>query len=116
MTTKIRPDNRLIIDSTNGVQLPRGTTGQRPNAPGVLSGTIRFNITSDELEVKKSTGWETVTSGAGSAYDPATILSGNLGSVTSDGFTDAFGSEITLINLDLKADGPLITVNLGSVA
>lgn len=116
MPTKISPDDRLIIDSTNGVQLPRGTTGQRPGGARTLSGTIRFNTTLGELEVKKSTGWEIITAGAGSTFDPPSILSGNLGLVTNDGGTDAFGSTITLTKLDLNDDGPILNVDLGSVA
>ena len=64
MTTKIRPDDRLIIDSTNGVQLPRGTDAQRP--ANALPGTIRFNITQGELEVRKgNTDWFTLLRGTG---------------------------------------------------
>lgn len=64
MTTKIRPDDRLIIDSTNGVQLPRGTDSQRP--ANALPGTIRFNTTIGELEVRKGfTDWFTLLRGTG---------------------------------------------------
>jgi len=54
MPTKIRPDDRLIIDSVNGVQLPRGTTAERPAS--AVTGTIRFNTSIGELEVRKGTG------------------------------------------------------------
>jgi len=60
MPTKIRPDDRLIIDSVNGVQLPRGTTAERPASS--VPGTIRFNTSIGELEVRKEeislgSGW-----------------------------------------------------------
>lgn len=54
MPTKIRPDDRLIIDSVNGVQLPRGTTAERPAS--AATGTIRFNTSVGELEVRKGMG------------------------------------------------------------
>jgi len=64
MPTKISPDDRLIIDSTNGVQLPRGTESQRPS--NALPGTIRFNTTAGELEVRKGfTDWYTLLRGSG---------------------------------------------------
>jgi hypothetical protein len=64
MPTKISPDDRLIIDSTNGVQLPRGTESQRPS--NALPGTIRFNTTAGELEVRKGfTDWFTLLRGTG---------------------------------------------------
>ena len=162
MPTKIRPDDRLIIDSVNGVQLPRGTTAERPAS--AVTGTIRFNTSIGELEVRKGTGdsWysllragESVASidagssgerpAAGSegrlwvdltdnriyyddgiqwisvsssqSLDPIAILSsGNMGSITDTGSTDAFGATIEITQLDLADSGPLTNVDLGIVA
>jgi hypothetical protein len=88
MTTKIRPDDRLIIDSTNGVQLPRGTEAQRP--VNALPGTIRFNTTSGELEVRKGfVDWFTLLRGTGVESISAGELvsrpvSGNMGRIWID--------------------------------
>ena len=88
MPTKISPDDRLIIDSTNGVQLPRGTESQRP--ANALPGTIRFNTTVGELEVRKgNTDWFTLLRGTGVESISAGILStrppaGNAGGIWID--------------------------------
>jgi hypothetical protein len=88
MTTKIRPDDRLIIDSTNGVQLPRGTDSQRP--ANALPGTIRFNTTQGELEVRKgNTDWYTLLRGTGVESISAGVISirplpGNAGRIWID--------------------------------
>jgi hypothetical protein len=118
MPTKIKPDDRLIIDSRDGVQLPRGTTLQRPI--GALAGTIRYNVTTSTLELRTggTDHWESISgSSIGSVYDPSTILAGNLGSITTtpNDYIDAFGSVIHPLNLDLGSEGPLVSINLGSL-
>lgn len=118
MPTKIKPDDRLIIDSRDGIQLPRGTTAQRPI--GALPGTLRYNVTTSTLELRTGGAdiWESISGATtGSVYDPATILSGNLGSIVStpNDHLDEFGSVVVTLNLDLGISGPLVPINLGSI-
>lgn len=53
MTTKIKTDDLYVIENPIGIQLPRGTTGQRPT--DAKTGTLRFNVSSGEMELKKGT-------------------------------------------------------------
>lgn len=58
MTTKIRASGLLIIESTGAIQLPRGTDAERPVA---LAGTLRYNLTRNELEMRTHTNtWSAV--------------------------------------------------------
>ena len=51
MTTKIKSDDLYAIENPIGLQLPRGTTGQRP--ADARTGTVRFNITTGEVELRR---------------------------------------------------------------
>ena len=57
-TETITPDNTgvLTIGGTQGVELPVGTTGQRPST-GLIAGTLRFNTSLVSLEVYNGAGW-----------------------------------------------------------
>jgi hypothetical protein len=68
------PDEKVIIDSNIGMQLPRGTTSQRPAA--TTAGIIRYNTTNDLIEVSDGSNWLAHGSGGGS------------GSTTLAGLTD----------------------------
>jgi hypothetical protein len=45
----------VVINSTNNVLLPKGTTAERPITPVV--GMIRFNTTTTEVEVYQGSAW-----------------------------------------------------------
>ena len=47
----------LIINGTDYVQLPVGTTAQRPTAPAI--GMMRVNSTTNALEMYTGTAWAT---------------------------------------------------------
>ena len=54
----------VIFNSTGSIQLPSGTTAQRPGSP--TNGDIRYNSTDLEVESYKNGNWLNVGSGAGS--------------------------------------------------
>ncbi len=54
----------VIFNSTGSIQLPSGTTAQRPGSP--TNGDIRYNSTDHEVEAYKNGNWLNVGSGAGS--------------------------------------------------
>ena len=54
----------VIFNSTGSIQLPAGTTAQRPGSP--TNGDIRYNSTDHEVEAYKNGNWLNVGSGAGS--------------------------------------------------
>ena len=53
----------VIFNSTGSIQLPSGTTAQRPGSP--TNADIRYNSTEHEVEVYKNGSWEEVGSGTG---------------------------------------------------
>ena len=56
----VAKDPRIVLDVTNTLQLPKGTTAQRPGntAPAATTdGIMRYNITSGEVEVRSSGQW-----------------------------------------------------------
>ena len=57
------PDEKVIIDSNIGMQLPRGTTGERPAA--TTAGIIRYNTTNDLIEVSDGSNWSALGIGLG---------------------------------------------------
>lgn len=68
------PNDQIVIDSTVGIQLPRGTDGERPS--DTLAGIIRYNTTSSAVEVSTGSGWSSFASSSQS------------GSTTLHGLTD----------------------------
>ena len=53
----------VIFNSTGSIQLPSGTTAQRPGSP--TNGDLRYNSTEHEVEAYKNGGWANVGSGQG---------------------------------------------------
>lgn len=53
-------DDQVILDSTNVMLVPKGTTGQRPTSPS--AGHLRYNTTTNQLESYQgaSAGWREV--------------------------------------------------------
>tara|TARA_R100001594_G_scaffold150668_1_gene213316 strand:+ start:9567 stop:10163 length:597 start_codon:yes stop_codon:yes gene_type:complete len=55
----------VIFNSTGSIQLPSGTTAQRPGSP--TNGDIRYNSSDHQVETYKNGSWENVGSGEGGA-------------------------------------------------
>ena len=51
-------DDQVIVDSTNVMLIPKGTTAQRPATP--TNGHLRYNITTNQLEAYQNTAWREV--------------------------------------------------------
>lgn len=50
--------DQVIVDSTNVMLVPKGTTTERPTSP--TSGHVRYNTTLNELEVYSESEWRSV--------------------------------------------------------
>lgn len=48
---------RIITNSTNSLQLPVGSTAQRPAATATFEGQIRYNSETDQLEAYQASQW-----------------------------------------------------------
>ena len=53
----------VVLNSTGSIQLPSGTTAQRPGSP--TNADIRYNSTEHEVEVYKNGAWSDIGSGQG---------------------------------------------------
>lgn len=51
-------DGQVIMDSTNAMLVPKGTTGQQPTA--FVNGHVRYNTTTDEFEFYSDNEWRKV--------------------------------------------------------
>lgn len=69
-------DDQIILDSTNTMLVPIGTTAQRPTSP--VNGHIRYNTTDNRFEAYEAGVWDGIRSAAPSSYAP--ITQQNLGS------------------------------------
>ena len=69
-------NNQVILDSTNTLLIPKGTTAQRPTSP--VNGHIRYNTTDNRFEAYEAGQWDGLKTAAPSAYAP--ITQQNLGS------------------------------------
>lgn len=61
----VGPGNRVVVNATGGLLLPKGTTSQRPQLSGIrqpadANGTIRYNTTTKSLEAYIDNVWEIV--------------------------------------------------------
>jgi hypothetical protein len=52
-------DPRIVLDNTNSLQLPSGTTAERPSGSVVsINGLIRYNEETNEIEVRSAGVWK----------------------------------------------------------
>lgn len=52
-------DARIVLDNTNSLQLPSGTTAERPSGSIIgINGLIRYNESTDEIEVRSAGVWK----------------------------------------------------------
>lgn len=63
-------DDQIILDSTNAMFVPKGTTAQRPTNP--VDGHIRYNTTDNRFEAYEAGQWDGIRSAAPSTYAPIT--------------------------------------------
>ena len=78
----------LILNTTTALQIPVGTTGQRPTAS---TGQIRWNSTDGAIEVYNGTAWTAVGTGSSNKV---------LDTFTGDGSTTTFTLSVTPANED----------------
>ncbi len=118
MATKFKSsveiDGYLSLTSGNWVQVPDGTTTQRPGSPTV--GMFRYNTTTDEFEgyFGATPAWGAIGGGGGTVTEAfKTIAVSGMTDIVADGPTDtltvAAGSNITL-----TTDAVTDTLTIGS--
>jgi len=69
-------NDQIIVDSTNVMLVPKGTTAQRPSSPN--NGHLRYNTTDNRFEIYEAGAWYGIRIAAPSTYAP--ITQQNLGS------------------------------------
>lgn len=74
--------NRVVMNATGGLMLPKGTTSQRPLLSGVrqptdANGTIRYNSTTSTIEAYVGGAWVTVASPLAAAITKQTLGPGD---------------------------------------
>ena len=86
-------DARIVLDNSNSLQLPSGSTTERPSGSIVLiDGLMRYNETTDEIEVRSDGVWrrlaykepnsiqvQTGPSGGGAIWEGNSIDGGTTG-------------------------------------
>ncbi len=72
LTTGPRP--RIIMENSNSLKLPKGTTVERPDPAVLENGMIRYNTSTDELEARQATAWRKIA-----FKEPTLITQQNLG-------------------------------------
>ena len=120
MATKFKSsveiDGYLSLTSGNWIQVPDGTTAQRPGSPAV--GMFRYNTTTDEFEgyFGSTPAWGAIGGGGGTVTEAfKTIAVSGQSSIVADSATDtlnvAAGSNVT-VTTDAATD----TLTIGSTA
>lgn len=75
--------NRIVMNATGALQLPKGSSGQRPNPlTGIrqstdANGMIRYNTSSSAVEAYISGGWVSIGFAAGATVSKQTLGPGN---------------------------------------
>ena len=80
----------VVINSTTALQLPVGTTGERPGSPS--AGDLRFNSTDTKAEIYDGTGWTAVGGGAVGGGGQAVFFENELTVSTSYTITASRGA------------------------
>lgn len=77
------PGNRVVTDATGGFLLPKGTTAQRAQTSGGIrtptdgNGTIRYNTSTNSVEVYIAGVWQTITAPPPTAITKSTLGPGD---------------------------------------
>lgn len=53
-------DPRIIMENSNSLQIPRGTTTQRPDSVVWINGMMRYNTTTNQFEFRQADQWRAV--------------------------------------------------------
>lgn len=78
-TDTANPGNRVVMNATGGLMLPKGTTNQRPKLSGNIrqptdaNGTIRYNTTTSSIEAYVGGAWEVVRAPGASTVTKSTL-------------------------------------------
>jgi hypothetical protein len=86
------PNAVVTINATSALQLPSGATAQQP-VP-VYGGAIRWNNTTNNLEVYNGTGWQSL-----------------LGQITNQTITPDGSSSIYTLDFNTTAEGIIVSIN-----
>lgn len=81
------PGNRVVINATGGMMLPKGTTAERPQLSSVrqptdANGTIRYNTSTSSIEAYVGGAWEVVRAPGASSITKQTLGPGDGTAVT----------------------------------
>lgn len=76
------PGGRVVIDTTGGLMLPKGSTAERPQLTGVrqptdANGTIRYNTSTNQIEAYVGNTWVVVASPVAAAITKQTLGPGD---------------------------------------
>ena len=91
----VNRDARIVLDNTNSLQLPSGSTTERPSGSIVLiDGLMRYNETTSEIEVRSAGQWrrlaykernlitvQTGPSGGGAIWEGDSLDGGSTGEI-----------------------------------
>jgi len=99
---------KLVINSTDSLKLPVGTTGQRPSSAGFtdVAGMIRFNSTSNALEYYDGTMWQA----PGVSFTVISSEQFSLQTGNPNGNVDGINSSFTL-TYSGTTNGTIVTIN-----
>lgn len=53
-------NNGVVMGTTFALTLPKGTTDQRPGSTAWTNGMIRYNTTTDQVEVRQNDNWRSL--------------------------------------------------------
>ena len=101
------PSCELEVSGTGAVELPQGTTAQRPSA---TAGMLRYNSSNSQFEYSEGSNWYNVKDGPVISVDYLVIAGGGPGSAAGTGGYDQFnatavGSDSTFHNITAAGGG-----------
>lgn len=101
-------NDQVILDSTNVMLIPKGTTAQRPSSGTTTNGHFRYNTDSNNFEVYENGGWYNLrTSAPAGLGSSVPIVQQNLGN--ADGTSVLYGP---LNNQDSDYPAPVAAQNI----
>jgi len=74
-SVKVDMTDGVIMDTTNNLLMPKGTTAQRPVAP--VNGMLRYNTTTDQVEVRQNNAWRSLRFKESTGITQQTLGPGN---------------------------------------
>lgn len=101
--------DRVELPGDEGVLIPRGSTGQRPVAPKVENGYLRYNNSTHDFEGYKNGAWTPISTGASTVGEVNDGI--NVGSAPGEIFRDKTGVNFNFRTI--RPGSPMITVTIG---